>query len=123
MSWDKTKIYTSDEGAARRDEVLKTRRETYDHVKLDAVNPGDPASRVRVLARRHDDHSSGTKSEEADAMSAIDKEAQRVTTELGRARAARVLSRSSRATSGSWCPRRPAPSVPDPAGPRAPHVG
>jgi hypothetical protein len=56
MSADQTKTYTSDEGAARRDEVLKEMRDRYDHAKLDAVDPGNPASRVKVLARRVGNH-------------------------------------------------------------------
>jgi hypothetical protein len=48
--------HTQAEADALRDKVLNTMRDTYDHVRTTAATPGDPESRVRVLARRRDNH-------------------------------------------------------------------
>jgi hypothetical protein len=48
--------HSQPEAEALRDKVLSTMRDTYDHVRTTAENPGDPDTRVKVLARRRDNH-------------------------------------------------------------------
>jgi len=50
------KTYSQPDAEKRRDEILKSGRDTYDHVKIEPTDSTKPESPKQVLARRHDDH-------------------------------------------------------------------
>jgi hypothetical protein len=47
--------YTQEQAEQKRNEILTTQRARYDNVKIVAIDPADPRSPKRVLARRTDD--------------------------------------------------------------------